>query len=146
MKQAGIHGSTAAHAQNRAGILEAEIKQDKGGPGDATAAKEEELAETKALADKATSSQMESLAKANEIMQDASEAKKDSDRKEEADKTSGEAEEQGRYDAADGAAPGISDDRLLQETNGEKEQPVGAQAPSEQEQRRNLYHPVDVRI
>ena len=30
MKQAGIHGSTAAHAQNRAGILEAEIKQDKG--------------------------------------------------------------------------------------------------------------------
>ena len=146
MKQAGIHGSTAAHAQNRAGILEAEIKQDKGGPGDATAAKEEELAETKALADKATSSQMESLAKANEIMQDASEAKKDSDRKEEADKTSGEAEEQGISDAADGAAPGISDDRLLQETNGEKEQPVGAQAPSEQEQRRNLYHPVDVRI
>ena len=48
MKQAGVHGSTARHAQNRAGILEAEIKRDKGGPGDATAAKEEELAETNA--------------------------------------------------------------------------------------------------
>lgn len=145
MKQAGIHGSTAAHAENRAGILEAEINRDKGGPGDATAAKEAELVETKALADKATTSQMESLAKANEIMQDASEAEKDNE-KEKADKTSGEAEEQGRYDAADDAASGVSDDRPLQETNGEKEQPVGAQAPSEQEQRRNLYHPVDVRI
>ena len=145
MKQAGIHGSTAAHAENRAGILEAAINRDKGGPGDATAAKEAELVETKALADKATTSQMESLAKANEIMQDASEAEKDNE-KEKADKTSGEAEEQGRYDAADDAASGVSDDRPLQETNGEKEQPVGAQAPSEQEQRRNLYHPVDVRI
>lgn len=71
MKQADIHGSTSNHMENRAGILEAEIKRDKGGPGDATASKEEELAEVKELADKAASSQMDSLNEANKTLQEA---------------------------------------------------------------------------
>lgn len=146
LKQAGIHGSTAEHAQNRAGILESEIKRDKGGPGDATAAKEEELDEMKALADKAAASQMESLAKANEIMQEASEAEKNNGRQEEVDGKGKEAEMQEGYGAADSAASGVSDNSLLQGTNGEKEQPASVQAPSEQEQGKGLYHPVDVRI
>lgn len=71
MKQADTHGSTARSMENRAGVLEAEIKRDKGGPGDATAAKEEQLAEVKELADKAVSSQMDSLNQANKTLQEA---------------------------------------------------------------------------
>lgn len=71
MKQAGVHGSTARKMEGKAGVLKSEIDRDKGGPGDATAAKEEELAKVKELADRAAASQMESLAQANKTMQDA---------------------------------------------------------------------------
>lgn len=128
MKQAGIHGSTADHAQHRAAILEAEINRDKGGPGDATAAKEELLAETKAIAEKATASQMESLGRANETAQEASEAeKKENDRKEEADGKDGEAGQQ--------SAPGTADGTTADVSEGSLESLRGV-----------LYHPVDVRI
>lgn len=138
MKQAGVHGSTARHAQNRAGILEAEIKRDKGGPGDATAAKEEELAETNALTEKATASQMDSLNKANEIVQEATESeKKDTDRKEEETGKSGET---GRQDET--GEPGSP----VQGDDDEKVQNAGGQALVEADGRRILYHPVDVRI
>lgn len=142
MKQAGIQGSTAKWAQNRAGVLEAEIHQDKGGPADASAAKEEQLAEMEKLADQAASSQMESLSKANETMQEAAEAEK---KDEEEDKAggAGSKEEAG---AADGKA---GDGAAVQDADGEETQAAGVQVssePSEQDARKILYHPVDVRI
>lgn len=117
MKQAGVHGSTARQAQNKAGILESEIKRDKGGPGDASAAKEEILAETKALAEEATSSQMESLNKANAVVEKASDAdrQKGNDKEDE----DGKAKETDREDETDPVAEPDT-------------------AP--------VYHPVDVRI
>ena len=146
MKQAGVHGSTARHAQNRAGILEAEIKRDKGGPGDATAAKEEELAETNALAEKATASQMDSLNKANEIVQEATESeKKDTDRKEEETGKSGETGRQDETGAAEHAAAG-EPGSPVQGADDEKAQNAGGQVLVEADGRRILYHPVDVRI
>lgn len=102
MKQAGVHGSTARQAQNKAGILEAEIKRDKGGPGDASAAKEEVLTETKALAEKASASQMESLSKANEVAEKALEA--DKQKKDDKEEDNGKAEEAGRENETDHAA------------------------------------------
>lgn len=144
MKQAGVHGSTAKHAQNRAGILEAEIKQDKGGPGDASASKEEALAEAKELETTATSSQMDSLGKA---VKAASEAEKEeSERREEDDEKNGVAGRQGAADAVDGTDAGVSGSGSVQKTDGETDRSDVAQAPADQEQRRMLYHPVDVRI
>lgn len=72
MKQADVHGSTAQKMENRAGVLEQEIKLDQARGGDASA-KKEELAEAKALADQATASQMESLGNASEIMKESGE-------------------------------------------------------------------------
>lgn len=141
MKQAGIHGSTAKWAQNRAGVLEAEIHQDKGGPADASAAKEEQLAEMEELAGQATSSQMESLGKANETMQEAAEAeKKDDGRKDEEDGKAGGTGQKGTADgkAVDGAA--------VQGADGKEQQPGEVQPPAEQQERKTAYHPVDVRI
>lgn len=85
MKQADVHGSTATKMENRAGVLETEIMLDSGRGGSSNIEfKQEELAETKALADQAVSSQMESLAEANESVQEAArEEQKDKDGKEE---------------------------------------------------------------
>lgn len=145
MKQAGVHGSTARHAQNRAGILESEIKRDKGGPGAATAAKEEALAKTKALAEKATASQMDSLNKTNEVMKNASEAEKNENgRKEEETGKNDEAVRPGETGA--GRDHAAVSGNTLQDADGEKEQAAGIQATSEADERMLLYHPVDVRI
>ena len=147
MKQAGVHGSTAKHAQNRAGILEAEIKQDKGGPGDASASKEEALAEAKELEKTATASQMDSLGKAVKAASEAEKAEKEeSERKEEDDEKNGVAGRQGAADAVDGTDAGASGSGSVQKTDGETDRSDAAQAPADQEQRRMLYHPVDVRI
>lgn len=72
MKQADVHGSVAKSMENRAGILEAEIKQDAGKAGDATAAKKEELAKVKELASQAAASQMQSVAEADKTLEEAS--------------------------------------------------------------------------
>lgn len=90
MKQADVHGSIATKMENRAGVLETEIKLDVGRGGSSNIEfKEEELAKTKSLADQATASQMESLAEANATVQEAArEEKQDKDGKTgESDKT-----------------------------------------------------------
>lgn len=138
MKQASVQGSTAKYMENRAGILEAEIKRDKGGPGDATAAKEEALAKTKAVAEQATVSQMELLNRAGEAVKEASEP--------DSQGASGQTEEEEQVSAAgqseDTEAPnrGMVSGAEVQETN--------ATDPQESvlDGRRNAYHPVDVRI
>lgn len=75
MKQADVHGSVARTMEGKAGVLEAEIKQDSA-MGCKPAGKEEALAEVQAKANEATSSQMGALAQANEAAQKAAEADK----------------------------------------------------------------------
>lgn len=72
MKQAKVQGSVATQMKGRAGVLEAEIKQD-AGQGN-TEKKEEELAELKEKAQSATAAQMSTLAEANKTMEEAAKA------------------------------------------------------------------------
>ena len=89
MKQADVHGSTARKMEGRAGVLEAEIKQDSA-MGCKPEGKEEALAETKARANEATAAQMGSLAQANKATKEAAEADKNqSTDKAEADQNKG---------------------------------------------------------
>lgn len=77
MKQADVHGSIAAKMEGKAGVLEAEIKQDEALGASVPGGKREALAETQAKADEATSAQMGSLAQANEAVKKAAETDKE---------------------------------------------------------------------
>lgn len=72
MKQADIQGSIATRIEGRAGVLEAEIKQDAGRGN--VEAKEKELSEIQQKAKAAASSQMDTLADANKIVEEAAKA------------------------------------------------------------------------
>lgn len=142
MKQADVHGSTAQKMENRAGVLEVEIKLDKARNGD-TAAKEAELADVKAVAGKATASQMESLSQANEVMKEASEA----DEKENGSRTDSEGQqtaEAGQSESAETVHGETMPGTAAQGTGREEWQPEGM--AEEESGRRKAYHPVDVRI
>ncbi|MCH5259774.1 MAG: FlxA-like family protein [Lachnospiraceae bacterium] len=78
MKQADVHGSVARTMEGKAGVLEAEIKQDSA-MGAAPAGKEEALAEARAMADEATSAQMGALAQAAKDAKKANEADQSQD-------------------------------------------------------------------
>ena len=86
MKQAKVQGSMATQMEGKAGVLESEIKMDKG-RGASTEKKEEELADLQAKAQAATAAQVSTLADANKKMEEAAAAerteKKASDAKEE---------------------------------------------------------------
>lgn len=88
MKQAKVQGSMATQMEGKAGVLESEIKMDKG-RGASTEKKEEELADLQAKAQAATAAQVSTLADANKKMEEAAAAerteKKVSDAKEEKD-------------------------------------------------------------
>lgn len=88
MKQAKVQGSMATQMEGKAGVLESEIKMDKG-RGASTEKKEEELADLQAKAQAATAAQVSTLADANKKMEEAAVAerteKKVSDAKEEKD-------------------------------------------------------------
>lgn len=73
MKQAQVQGSVAAQMEGRAGVLEAEIKQDAGRGGD-TSRKEAELAGLKEKAQEVTTSQISTLAEAGKAMEEAAKA------------------------------------------------------------------------
>lgn len=75
VKQADVHGSVARTMEGKAGVLEAEIKQDSA-MGCKPEGKEEALAEVQAKADEAASAQMGALAQANETAKKAAEADK----------------------------------------------------------------------
>lgn len=135
MKQADVHGGTAQKMENRAGVLETEIKLDEARGGDASA-KKEELAETKAKAEEATASQMDSLHQAGEVMKEAS------GKDENEDGSSMDAEEQQGTEA--GEKESTVTGTVSQGGNGAEKQTEGT--PEEQDERRKAYHPVDVRI
>lgn len=137
MKQADVHGSTAQKMENRAGVLEEEIKLDQARGGDASA-KKEELAEAKALADQATASQMESLGSAGEIMKEAGE--KDAAGKDGDGQQAGAAgEEEGAEKAAGENGSGMAS-QAEEDGNGQEGMSPEAGLGSV------VYRPVDIRI
>ena len=72
VNQAKAQGSAATKMEGRAGVLEAEIKLDKGrGGSTGIASKEAELAEAKSKAQEAQTSQMNTLADANRTLEEA---------------------------------------------------------------------------
>ncbi len=75
MKQARVQGAMVTKLEGRAGVVEGEIRMDKG-RGGSTKAKEAELADLKEKAEKATASQLTTLAEANETMEEAAKAEK----------------------------------------------------------------------
>lgn len=139
MKQADVHGSTAQKMENRAGVLETEIKLDESRGGDASA-KKEELAETKATAEKATASQMESLRHADESMKKASET----DESEEDKRTDVEEQKAAEDGAKEGAV--ASDGETVAGAPAQGANGVEQQEGTSREQDGRKYHPVDVRI
>lgn len=76
VKQADVHGSIAKKMEGKAGVLEAEIKQDSA-MSCAPEGKEEALAEAQAKAYEASSAQLGALAQANKAVKEAAEADKD---------------------------------------------------------------------
>ena len=70
MKQARVQGSVATQMEGRAGVLEAEIKMDRG-RGASTEKKEAELADVKKKAQSAEASQISTLADASKAMKEA---------------------------------------------------------------------------
>ena len=78
MKQADVHGSVAKKMEGKAGVLEAEIKQDSA-MGCKPEGKEETLAETQAKANEATAAQMGTLAQAQKAAQKANETDQSQD-------------------------------------------------------------------
>lgn len=72
-KQAEVQGSMAAQMEGRAGVLESEIKMDKG-RGANTEKKEEELADLQTKAQAATAAQISTLADAGKVMEEAAKA------------------------------------------------------------------------
>lgn len=75
MKQAKVQGSMATQMEGKAGVLESEIKMDKG-RGASTEKKEEELADLQEKAQAATAAQMSTLADASKAMEDAAKAER----------------------------------------------------------------------
>ena len=86
MKQAKVQGSMATQMEGKAGVLESEIKMDKG-RGASTEKKEEELADLQAKAQAATAAQVSTLADANKKMEEAAKADQKVSKTEDKDKS-----------------------------------------------------------
>ena len=86
MKQAKVQGSMATQMEGKAGVLESEIKMDKG-RGASTEKKEEELADLQAKSQAATAAQVSTLADANKKMEEAAKADQKVSKTEDKDKS-----------------------------------------------------------
>lgn len=84
LKQAQVQKSVSTSMEGRAGVLKAEIKQDKGKN---TEAKEAEFAQVEQKAADATQSQMETLGEANNAIKEAATAEPDNKKDETVTKT-----------------------------------------------------------
>lgn len=85
MKQAKVQGRMATQMEGNAGVLESEIKMDKG-RGASTEKKEEKLADLQAKAQAATEAQVSTLADANKKMKEAAKADQKVSKTEDKDK------------------------------------------------------------
>ena len=157
MKLAKAQGSVATSMEGRAGVLEAEIKQD-AGIGASVEKKKEELADVTQKAQAATASQMSTLAEANQAVEEAAAAErtaqKDSDTKEEktiqaeentADNgTKGEKVQDGVSVATQtGNRENVQQDNSAQAQN---TQPAGAAVLGTPEAKAAVYTHVDVQL
>lgn len=86
LKQAKVQGSVSARMEGQAGVLKAEINQDKGKN---TQAKEAELAEIEKRAANTTASQMDTLSDANQALQETKTAGTDTRKEKEVSETDG---------------------------------------------------------
>lgn len=90
VKQANTQGSVATKMNDRAGVLEVEIKLDSARHNDVSS-KQAELADVKQKAEEAASAQLETLAKASETLKEAAKAENnDADTKNDRDKAGAE--------------------------------------------------------
>lgn len=145
MKQADVHGSAARKMDGKAGVLEAEIKLDRGRGGSSNVeAKEEQLADVKAAAQQAEASQMQSLAQAGEKIKEA-----------------GEDENQQKVDGTgkEPSAPGEAANIVVKDKDSSEEEKTGkGQGMPEEEENGTFdtemmgvafsrgYQPVDVKL
>ncbi len=160
MKQAKVQGSMATQMEGKAGVLESEIKMDKG-RGASTEKKEEELADLQAKAQAATAAQVSTLADASKAMEEAAaaertESKASGAKEEKADQAEsrtekttdsgadGEKAQDGIFgtDAQMGNAKNVQQDSG---THTQNIQPAHAAAPETQTVRQAYAH-VDVRL
>lgn len=140
MKQAKVQGSVSNKMENRAAVLESEIKLDSA-RGGSTERKEAELAGVEAKAVSAAVAQAGSLREANESAREASEAER-SNTTERTEKT----EHSGQSKNAEKANTEETDSaKKSPAQKAEAEQDENAQGMAEKSQS-ELYPPVDVRI
>ena len=143
MKQAKVQGSMAAQMEGRAGVLEAEIKQD-AGKGN-TEKKEEELADLQAKTQSATAAQMSTLADANKSVEEAAKAD-DSNTEDTATKNNNEKSE--KTQESTGAATEETDSVKNTDIKGKTQVTVETPTPENVQNliRQAVYTPIDIRL
>ena len=140
MKQAQVQGRMATQMEGKAGVLESEIKMDKG-RGASTEKKEEELADLQAKAQAATAAQVSTLAEAGKKMEEAAKA----DAQTEASETKG--------DKTDKAQEQVNGTEENVTTEAGKEVSMAAEVPdtepaeaAETQTQQTAYTPIDIRL
>lgn len=140
MKQAQVQGSMATQMEGKAGVLESEIKMDKG-RGASTEKKEEELADLQAKAQTATAAQVSTLADAGKKMEEAAKA----DAQTEASETKGD-----KTDKAQEKVNGTEENtenattEVGTEVSGAVE--VSVTEATETQTQQTVYTPIDIRL
>lgn len=137
MKQAQVQGSMATQMEGKAGVLESEIKMDKG-RGTSAEKKEEELADLQAKAQAATAAQVSTLAEAGKKMEEAAKA----DSQTEASET--------KSDKTDNKQEKVNgtEENVTTETGAEisKEIEVPVTEAAEMQTQQTVYTPIDIRL
>ncbi len=147
-KQAQVQGAVATKMEGRAGVLESEIKMDKGRMG-STEVKEAELAEAEAKAQAATSAQLSTLADANKTMEEATKA----DSKAETTEKKTDRTEEGNDKNTENKVDGVtSDENATEGVPSEADKvpveqvPTTQSVPTENNLKPTPYVSVDVRL
>lgn len=140
MKQAQVQGSMATQMEGKAGVLESEIKMDKG-RGASTEKKEEELADLQAKAQATTAAQVSTLADAGKKMEEAAKA----DAQTEASETKGD-----KTDKAQEKVNGTEENTENVTTEAGTEVSVAVEVPvteaTETQTQQTVYTPIDIRL
>jgi hypothetical protein len=139
MKQAQVFDGVAVQMDGRAGVLEAEIKQD-AGRGASAEKKKEELADVQKKSQEAVSSQMSELASANKKIEEAQEADEAEGKNMGTDKVDRNGQKSGEASksAEEGKKAGLSAKA--------EEDPVEAENTAEDMEQPAAYKPIDIRL
>lgn len=143
LKQAEVQGNVAAGMEGRAGVLEAEIKNNHGAD---VKKKQEELADVRQKAQTAEASQLDRLSDANRAAKEAAEADSGTEKEERTGKTgktdkTGKKTPDGKGKTTEGDAPGTGRTEL--QAGG----PSPEDTPADKGKAvRQAYTPVDIRL